>query len=221
MIEAYKQLIKNLCQNGMPKGNVYNYCSEFIKNFERVWQKMKYKKLSKKIEQHFKDKKELYIKNNENNNKNKYFRVLEQREEMQFIKKLDKSRSSLRVIKRINILDSNKNKETIANNINKKEENKNNIKDIKGFKNHEKKIANKIKLIENKNILSSNKVTFNIALKKHENKDKRKDKKENSKIENIKENLNDKDNFKEKKLIQKMKNKIETENTLILRKIIY
>jgi len=216
MIEAYKQLIKNLCQNGMPEGNVYNYCSEFIKNFERVWQKMKYKKLSKKIEEHFKEKKELYIKNNENNNKNKYFRVLEQREEMQFIKKLDKSRSSLRVIKRINILDSNKNKEAIANNINKKEENKNNSRDIKGFKNHEKKITNKIKLIENRNILSSNKVTFNIALKQHENNEKRKNKKENSKIENIKENLNDKDNFKEKKLIQKMKNKIETENKTII-----
>ena len=204
MIEAYKQLIKNLCQNGMPEGNVYNYCSDFIKNFERVWQKMKYKKLSKQIEEHFKEKKELYIKNNENNTKNKYFRVLEQREEMQFIKKLDKSRSSLRVIKRINILDPNKN-----NN----EATINNIMNKKLYKNYERKSINKIKPIENKNILTSNKLTFNIALKKNLNNEKQKEIFENSKIENIKENNKDKDNFKEnKKLIQKMKNKFEIEN---------
>ena len=202
MIEAYKQLIKNLCQNGMPEGNVYNYCSDFIKNFERVWQKMKYKKLSKQIEEHFKEKKELYIKNNENNTKNKYFRVLEQREEMQFIKKLDKSRSSLRVIKRINILDPNKN-----NN----EATINNIMNKKLYKNYERKSINKIKPIENKNILTSNKLTFNIALKKKLNNEKQKEIFENSKIENIKEN--NKDNYKEnKKLIQKMKNKFEIEN---------
>ena len=204
MIEAYKQLIKNLCQNGMPEGNVYNYCSDFIKNFERVWHKMKYKKLSKQIEEHFKEKKELYIKNNENNTKNKYFRVLEQREEMQFIKKLDKSRSSLRVIKRINILDPNKN-----NN----EATINNIMNKKLYKNYERKSINKIKPIENKNILTSNKLTFNIALKKKLNNEKQKEIFENSKIENIKENNKDKDNLKEnKKLIQKMKNKFEIEN---------
>ena len=194
----------DLCQNGMPEGNVYNYCSDFIKNFERVWQKMKYKKLSKQIEEHFKEKKELYIKNNENNTKNKYFRVLEQREEMQFIKKLDKSRSSLRVIKRINILDPNKN-----NN----EATINNIMNKKSHKNYERKSINKIKPIENKNILTSNKLTFNIALKKNLNNEKQKEIFENSKIENIKENNKDKDNFKEnKKLIQKMKNKFEIEN---------
>ena len=211
MIEAYKQLIKNLCQNGMPEGNVYNYCSEFIKNFERVWQKMKYKKLSKKIEEHFKEKKELYIKNNENNSKNKYFRVLEQREEMQFIKKLDKSRSSLRVIKRINILDSNKNNGATINNTNKKENNKINNIDIKGFKNHDRKSTIKIKPIESKNNLTSNKLTFNIALKKNINNEKQKEILENLKIVKIKGN--DKDNIKEnKKLIQKMRNKMEIEN---------
>ena len=42
IIEAYKHLIKNLCKNGMPEGNVYDYCSEYVKNFERVWQKIKF-----------------------------------------------------------------------------------------------------------------------------------------------------------------------------------
>ena len=36
IIEAYKHLIKNLCKNGMPEGNVYDYCSEYVKNFERI-----------------------------------------------------------------------------------------------------------------------------------------------------------------------------------------
>ena len=211
MIEAYKQLIKNLCQNGMPEGNVYNYCSDFIKNFERVWQKMKFKKLSKKIEEHFKEKKELYIKNNENNSKNKYFRVLEQREEMQFIKKLDKSRSSLRVIKRINILDPNKKNEEKINNINKKENNKINNMDKKAYKNYERKSINKIKPIESKNFLISNKLTFNIALKKNIIDEQQKEIFENSKIENIKENT--KDNQKgNKKLIQKLKMELENKN---------
>ena len=211
MIEAYKQLIKNLCQNGMPEGNVYNYCSDFIKNFERVWQKMKFKKLSKKIEEHFKEKKELYIKNNENNSKNKYFRVLEQREEMQFIKKLDKSRSSLRVIKRINILDPNKKNEEKINNINKKENNKINNMDKKEYKNYERKSINKIKPIESKNFLISNKLTFNIALKKNIIDEQQKEIFENSKIENIKDNT--KDNQKgNKKLIQKLKMELENKN---------
>jgi len=211
MIEAYKQLIKNLCQNGMPEGNVYNYCSDFIKNFERVWQKMKFKKLSKKIEEHFKEKKELYIKNNENNSKNKYFRVLEQREEIQFIKKLDKSRSSLRVIKRINILDPNKKNEEKINNINKKENNKINNMDKKAYKNYERKSINKIKPIESKNFLISNKLTFNIALKKNIIDEQQKEIFENSKIENIKDNT--KDNQKgNKKLIQKLKMELENKN---------
>ena len=211
MIEAYKQLIKNLCQNGIPEGNVYNYCSDFIKNFERVWQKMKFKKLSKKIEEHFKEKKELYIKNNENNSKNKYFRVLEQREEMQFIKKLDKSRSSLRVIKRINILDPNKKNEEKINNINKKENNKINNMDKKAYKNYERKSINKIKPIESKNFLISNKLTFNIALKKNIIDEQQKEIFENSKIENIKDNT--KDNQKgNKKLIQKLKMELENKN---------
>jgi hypothetical protein len=131
MIEAYKYLIKNLCQNGMPDGNVYDYCSDYIKNFEKIWQRMKFKMLNKKIEKHFKEQKEKLIKDNENPYDNIYFKVLEQREEMKFIKKLDKSRSSLHIIKRNQILDSenNKNNNNLFTNINNKKNNE--IKIIK------------------------------------------------------------------------------------------
>ena len=164
MIEAYKYLIKNLCKNGMPEGNVYDYCSDFIKNFEKVWQRMKFKMLNKKIEEHFREKKELYIKNNENTSSNKYYKVLEQREEMQFIKKLDKSRSSLHVVKRNKYLvpEVKKINEVITNIktnkndiiLNSKEENKNNIinninninMNMKGNKSYDRRIVSKLKI---------------------------------------------------------------------------
>ena len=118
LIIAYKYLIQNLCKNGMPEGNIYDYCSEFIKNFEKIWQKMKFKMLNDKIEEHYRAKKEEMIRNNENNEKNIYYKVLKQREKMKFLKKLDKSRSSLRIIKRYNIPDSemSKNSENLFNN---------------------------------------------------------------------------------------------------------
>jgi hypothetical protein len=189
MIEAYKYLIKNLCKNGMPEGNVYDYCADFIKNFERVWQKIKFRKNNKEVEEHFKKEKERLIKKNENNSSNKYYKALEQREELRFIKKLDKSRSSLRIIKRYQIQGNeiNKNNAMITNignnekssvnnnNIsNKKEGNKsiNLINEIKSIKTLERKNTNKTSLSEQnfenfnllskKNSLASNKVTFNI-----------------------------------------------------------
>ena len=220
MIEAYKYLIKNLCKNGMPEGNVYDYCSDFIKNFERVWQKMKFKMLNKKIEEHFKEQKELYIKNNENNSSNKYYKALEQREDMQFIKKLDKSRSSLHILKRdkdpipemkkINDIITNKNEMILHS----KEENKNSIinnmhsknMQIKGNKSYDRRIKNTLKINQqdgqlNHNILSNknspknnkNKVTFNIQLKKQENEDDKSEPKKEKYNSKSKENLKSKE----------------------------
>ena len=201
MIEAYKYLIKNLCKNGMPEGNVYDYCSDFIKNFERVWQKIKFKMLNKQIEEHFRETKEKLIKKNENNSNNKFYKALVQREEIRFIKKFDKSRSSLHIMKK-NIKQSNeiyKNNDMKTDNLgikksnlneiipNKKEENKNmNINnEIKAFKTLERKNTNKTSLnernlenLELNNLLSKkssiagNKVTFNIKLKKNEDEEK-------------------------------------------------
>ena len=201
MIEAYKYLIKNLCKNGMPEGNVYDYCSDFIKNFERVWQKIKFKMQSKQIEEHFRETKEKLIKEDVNYRNNKVYKALEQREEMRFIKKFDKSRSSLHIMKK-NIKQNNeiyKNNDMKTDNLgikksnlneiipNKKEENKNmNINnEIKAFKTLERKNTNKTSLnernlenLELNNLLSKkssiagNKVTFNIKLKKNEDEEK-------------------------------------------------
>ena len=188
MIEAYKYLIQNLCKNGMPEGNVYDYCSDFIKNFEKVWKRMKFRKLNKKIEEHFKEKKELYIKNNENNINNKYYKVLEQREEMQFIKKLDKSRSSLHVVKRNKYLvpEMKKINEIISNIktnkndmiLNSKEENKNNIinninninMNMKGNKSYDRRIVSKLKMNNEQNGQLNNKILSNKISPKNNNK---------------------------------------------------
>ena len=220
IIEAYKHLIKNLCKNGMPEGNVYDYCSEYVKNFERVWQKIKFRMLNKKIEEHFKEKKKELIEKNENNISNKFFRILEQRNEMKFVKKLDKSRSSLHIIKRKEIIPQ----ENIKNNENNNKfitielkENKNIILDRKNSinkKNIQIKNNNQLKKL----LPKSNKVTFNIKLKKNENEENKKEEikeeiKENIEKDKIKKEIKEKNkkNSKEKEK-QKKNDKGENEN---------
>ena len=245
MIEAYKYLIKNLCKNGMPEGNVYDYCSDFIKNFERVWQKIKFKMLNKQIEEHFRETKEKIIKEDVNYRNNKVYKALEQREEMRFIKKFDKSRSSLHIMKK-NIKQSNeiyKNNDMKTDNLgikksnlneiipNKKEENKNmNINnEIKAFKTLERKNTNKTSLnernLENlelnnllskKSSLASNKVTFNIKLKKNEDEEKQNEEMElNQEKEKKKEKSKEIKKEKSKEIKkEKQKENEKTENEI-------
>ena len=101
MIDAYKYLISHLCKNGMPSGNLYDYCSKIIKNYEKEWKKKKYKMINEIIQKHFEDKKKTFL-NKSNMNRNEYleFRALKKRDENQFIKKLDKSRSTLRIVRK-------------------------------------------------------------------------------------------------------------------------
>ena len=224
IIEAYKHLIKNLCKNGMPEGNVYDYCSEYVKNFERIWQKIKFRMLNKKIEEHFKEKKKELIEKNENNISNKFFRILEQRNEMKFVKKLDKSRSSLHIIKRKEIIP----KENIKNNENNNKfitielkENKNIILDRKNSinkKNIQIKNNNQLKKL----LPKSNKVTFNIKLKKNENEENKKAEikeeiKENIEKDKIEKEIKEKNKKNSKEKVKQKKNdKGENENILLL-----
>ena len=225
IIEAYKHLIKNLCKNGMPEGNVYDYCSEYVKNFERIWQKIKFRMLNKKIEEHFKEKKKELIEKNENNISNKFFRILEQRNEMKFVKKLDKSRSSLHIIKRKEIIP----KENIKNNENNNKfitielkENKNIILDRKNSinkKNIQIKNNNQLKKL----LPKSNKVTFNIKLKnENENEENKKEEikeeiKENIEKDKIKKEIKEKNKKNSKEKVKQKKNdKGENENILLL-----
>jgi len=182
MIDAYKYLISHLCKNGMPPGDLYEYSSLIIKNYEKEWKKKKYKMMNEKIQKYFEDKKKSLLNNsNIKNDKNKinlYYQVLEKREENQFIKKLDKSRSSLHIIKRnpiIKLTSRTKNNENKLNKSNNSENNKlnnsiNNLKKING---------EDIILSGKKTNIDDKKVYFNIKLKN----DEKNNKKENNKNE--------------------------------------
>lgn len=98
MIDAYKHLISDLFKNGMPEGNLYEYSSNIIKNYEKEWKRKKYKEMNSKIEKYFDNKKKLFL-SLSNYNENLYYQVLQKREGDRFIKKLNKSRSSLYFVK--------------------------------------------------------------------------------------------------------------------------
>ena len=196
MIEAYKYLIAHLIKNGLPHGNLYEYSSGIIKNYEKEWKKKKSKLLNEKINKHFENKKKLFLNKEKNINKsndNLAYKVFKRREQEQFIKKLDKSRSTLHIIKKIpeipepiNLINIKKDKQ-----INKKKENKN-----KENENQDNIINN-----NNKNIIA-------------DNNELKKDFKDINNLNNIKPIRYIKQNYDEKKVYFniKIKNNIEEIN---------
>ena len=172
IIEAYKNLINNLRQNGIPPGNIYEYSAKMIRDYEKEWKKKKFIKQNEKIEKYFEEKKQNYLKNlskenkdQDKNNNNLIYKVLKDREENQFIKKLDRSRSTLHVIKNISEFKNNKTdlplktaKKKIKKITIKDKEKDNSINNIKGINNNS--------LNNNKDFNESQKVLFKITLKK-------------------------------------------------------
>ena len=102
MLDAYKYLIIQLCKNGFPTGNLFEYSAYVIKNYEKKWKEKKSKMTKEKVEKYWQEKKEqiqnLEKKNGntiEEQNKIKAMnRSFEEREINKLIKNLDKSRSS-------------------------------------------------------------------------------------------------------------------------------
>jgi hypothetical protein len=107
MLDAYKYLIVQLCKNGLPTGNLFEYSAFVIRNYEKKWKEKKSKMNKEKIEQYWKEKKEqvenfnadkkkINIKNvKEEENKIKALnKSLEQREINKLIQSMDRSRSS-------------------------------------------------------------------------------------------------------------------------------
>ena len=120
MLDAYKYLIEQLCKNGLPEGNLFEYASYVIQNFEKKWKIKKSLMNKEKVENYWKEKKEE-IKNNKNM-PNEMIRAinrsLEEREMNKIIQSLDRSRSSLH----------HQNFPKIINKINEKKMNKVNTK---------------------------------------------------------------------------------------------
>ena len=99
MLDAYKYVLAQLCKQGLPTGNIFEYASIVVKNYEKKWKEKKSKMAKEKIEKYYEEKqKEI-----ENENKNEIKIVnksLEHREELKFIQSLDKSRSKNNIKKR-------------------------------------------------------------------------------------------------------------------------
>ena len=203
IIEAYKYLIKHLCQLSTPPQNIYDYSSEIIKKYEKIWRIKKFKLLNEKIEKHFENKKQNYLKGDISNQDNiKIYKVLERREENKFIKNLDKSRSMLHITSRNNVIPlitkKNENisadKEALVN------------KSADSNQNNKKNSASKSTVTIHQKDKNDNKIYFNIKLKADDetkeesenqikrgfldqkNKESKKEIKENSKVSNSETN---------------------------------
>ena len=112
MLDAYKYLIVQLCKNGFPTGNLFEYSAYVIKNYEKKWKEKKSKMTKEKVEKYWQEKKEQiesFEKNQKKGNDKRNIkeimqeenkikalnRSFEEREINKIIKNLDKSRSSL------------------------------------------------------------------------------------------------------------------------------
>ena len=58
MLDAYKYLVVQLCKNGLPTGNLFEYSAYVIRNYEKKWKEKKSKANKEKLEQYWKEKKE-------------------------------------------------------------------------------------------------------------------------------------------------------------------
>ena len=189
MIDAYKFLIEHLCKNGVPSGNLYEYSSNIIKNYEKEWKKKKFKMMNEKIEKHFDKKKKLILSNESGSNRsndNLFFKIIKRREQGQFLKKLDKSRSTLHIIKKIpefikkienkKEANNNEDKNTNKSNINKSNNNKINT-NVNKINNKEKNNENNTIINKESKQLNNNENIINIQNNNKEVKDNTIDKK--------------------------------------------
>ena len=174
IIEAYKYLINSIEKTGWPKKDLYEYSSNIIKGYESKWKKKKIKKRNEITEKYFEDKLKHYKEEKNKGNENiKLFRVLKAREENKFIKKLDKSRSSLNIIKKnITLLNKSNNENMEKNNNNDSKEKNTDFKYKKvniRFRNNNNKINSRNAKIINKNAFENNnngKLYFKISINK-------------------------------------------------------
>ena len=99
MLDAYKYVLAQLCKNGLPSGNVFEYASYVVKNYEKKWKEKKSQLMKEKIDKYYEEKEKEINQNNQKNRETKLVnKSLEHREELKFIQNLDKSRSGRNVV---------------------------------------------------------------------------------------------------------------------------
>ena len=102
MLDAYKYVLAQLCKHGLPDGNIFEYASYVVKNYEKKWKEKKSKMMKEKIEKYYEEKQKELNKTLETEGEiRKVNKSLEHREELKFIQSLDKSRSGRNKVPRI------------------------------------------------------------------------------------------------------------------------
>ena len=189
MLDAYKYLIIQLCKNGLPTGNLFEYSAYVIRNYEKKWKEKKSKMNKEKAEQYWKGKKEeiakfdqkkktgdknsnLKINKEEEIKMNNLKQSLKQREINKLLQSMDKSRSS-RNYQEFPKFSKNKSEEKLPNiedglkvTINQKEGKSNKNKSPKKGNKNKSPASAKIKSASKNNIKSKSPKSSAAAKKK-------------------------------------------------------
>jgi len=135
MLDAYKHLVIQLCKNGLPTGNLFEYSAIVIRNYEKKWKEKKSKMNKDKLEQYWKEKKAEVAKfeitkKKTLDNKNNKKPIKDTKEEENKIKALNRSLEHREINKLIQSMDrsrSSRNHQDFGKYSKKKNNNENNI----------------------------------------------------------------------------------------------
>ncbi len=184
MLDAYKHVLAQLCKNGLPTGDIFEYASYVVKNYEKKWKEKKRQMLKDKIDKHYEEKEKEINETRENSGEIIVNKSLENREELKFIQSLDKSRSGKNVIPLIDQKFYIKNKFSyFSKNKNLKNSKKKDLKDTKESNNIEPIKLKESSVEKNNNNSNSSKRENSIS---SNNKSKEKKGGENNKNKNNK-----------------------------------
>ena len=203
IIDAYKNLMDNLYNNGWPEENIYEYSSTFIKEYEKQMKEKISKNKNENIDKFFENKKHIYNKNingdNDKHNNSFINKYLKEKKGNQFIKTLDRSRSSLNIKKKNNCLQK---KSELDSSI---EKDKNKKFELFKIRKESKKANNNVKdnSIRDLNINDINRKVFQTIYK---DKDKKSNNDRNNNSYSINQKLYYKMNLKKREDIQKSGN---------------
>ena len=188
MLDAYKHVLAQLCKNGLPTGDIFEYASYVVKNYEKKWKEKKSQMMKDKIDKYYEEKEKEINETLGNNGEIIINKSLEHRDELKFIQSLDKSRSGRNVIPLINQKFFIQNKfSNFSKNKNQKNSKKKDLKDTK--ENNIEPIKLKENSAEKNNkIMNNNNSNSSKSANSNSKNDKSKDKKdgENNKNKNNK-----------------------------------
>jgi hypothetical protein len=63
LLDGYKYVLSNICKNGLPEGDIFEYAAYMTLNFEKKWKKQKRDEVKEKIRKYKEEKQlgKLYI----------------------------------------------------------------------------------------------------------------------------------------------------------------